>query len=414
MADKGRYWANINGKTMNTWKQKSSWLAVAGTSLMLAACGGDSSSSSGGLSLEPLTYTGAETEAAINADNYQAIAEETHGVVLAKLAGDKLVDPLDGPGLRPIVGPRMVSEAVVDIQRSTLSAMNKDSEIRAAIAAPSGEVSSGEEYTHTYSTTIDGDCGGTATTEMRMTSSTKESGNLDTELAVSEQQSKAEITANFRDFCNTLADNETEIVLNGSLSRNDSYTDKEDEVTKTRSEDGRGSSSGKSTVTIAGNSYTVETAMRSRYHDDEVYVDLGEGASEYQYNPDTYVDESSEVVVISGAGISAKYTYNESCEVAAEDRNSIICTESEALQSGNSIYKIEGSIRNNTVYATVYLPDYGSVTVRNGSMPSVCEDYDALSNGELSINVGEIIIDYSSCSDEPVVTRDGVSDLMNR
>lgn len=388
---------------MNTWKQKSSWLAVAGTSLMLAACGGDSSSSSGGLSLEPLTYTGAETPAAITADNYQAIAQETHTVVLAMMAGDKLEDSGDFPGFVPGMGPMMMSEAVVDIQRSTLSAMNADSEIRAAMAAPIGG-----EYNTTA--TIDGSCGGTATAKLRMSERTSESDIPNTDLTISEEQFQIETTVSFRDFCNTVDENETEVVLNGSLSRNDSYTDNEDEGAKTRSGDGRYSASSKLTATIAGNSYTIETAERGRYHSDEVNV----GTSQRQFNPDTYVDESSEVVVISGAGVSAKYTDNRDCEVDAEDLSSTDCTTSKVLKSGDSTYKLEGPIYSSNIRATVYLPDYGSVYIQGGLVPSVCESYDALSNGDININFGDILINYNNCSDEPVVTYGGVSDLMQR
>lgn len=398
---------------MIIWKQKSSWLAVAGTSLMLTACGGDSSSSSGapggpslgGPSLEPLTYTGLETPAAITADNYKAIAQEAHTVVLAMLAGEKLEDSGDFPGFGPGMAPMMMSEAVVDIQRSTLSAMNADSEIRAAMAAPVGG-----EYNTTA--TVDGSCGGTATAKLRMSKRTAESIDPGTELTISEEQFQMETTLSFRNFCNTLDDNETEVVLNGSLSRSDSDTEKEDEIARTRSDGRRYSASSKLTATIAGNSYTVETAVRNRYQSDEVNT----STPQRQYNPDTFVDEISEVVVISGAGVSAQYTNNNVCEVDAEDLSSLNCTTSKVLKSGNSNYKLEGSIDNSNINATVYLPDYGWVTISSSyrNIPSACESYDALSNGDLIINGGDTLINYKGCSDQPVVTYHGVGDLMKR
>lgn len=377
---------------MNNWKQKSSWLAVAGASLVLAACGGDSSSSDG-LSLKPLTYNGVETPASITNDNYEAIAEETHNVVLGVLAGRDLqgFSYVDGP-MGP--GPFRVSKAVADIQVAALAA-----------PAPTGEASG--EMTGTSRAELEGECGGTVATEMRMTFKSGTSGELDSEDPDTEEHYNGEdISAVFRDYCTYMDDGVTEIVINGKVSGNSTYNYKENNVAQTRTSDGQEEAAGKLSVLVAGEKFTVETASSGRYHADQTKVATGEDSSRYEYNPDTYIDETYRVIQVSGAGVAGKYTYNEDCEVNPDNLANTICTDSEVINAGGVNYMIEGDIHSGNINAAIYLPEYGSVRVYDtSSVPALCDDYSGFESGGLDIvedsDTGIYIrIQYSGCLDE--------------
>ncbi|UXD88387.1 hypothetical protein [Thalassolituus hydrocarboniclasticus] len=384
---------------MNNWKQKSSWLAVAGASLVLAACGGDSSSSDG-LSLKPLAYNGVETPASITDNNYEAIAEETHNVVLAMLAGNDLQQFGAGP-----MGPMSVSKAVADIQAAALAA-----------PAPTGEASGGEEWSSTERVVLDGECGGTVESEFTETEKSTYSEDFRSESSgVSGEDFSVEMSAVFRDYCTYMDDDVTEIVINGKSSGGFSNSEKEDYAAQTRTADGQGKVSGKLSVLVDGEKFTVETASSSRYHADRTKVAIGEDSYRYEYNPDTFIDETYAVVQVSGSGVAGKYTYNETCEVDPEDLSDIDCTDSTVINAGGLNYKIEGGIYSGSINATIYLPEYGSVGVSHaGSVPALCDDYSGFGSGGLSINSGDVTISYSGCAAEPVVTRGGVSEVMVR
>lgn len=315
------------------------------------------------------------------------------------MAGNDLQQIGAGP-----MGHMRASKAVADIQAAALAA-----------PAPTGEASGGQEWSDTEREVLDGECGGTVESEFTMTQKSTYSEDIGSEASgVSGEDFSVEMSAVFRDYCTYLDDDVTEIVINGKSSGGFNRSKKEDDAAQTHTADEQSKASGKLSVLVAGEKFTVETAMSSRRHADKTNVATGEDSSRYEYNPDTFIDETYVVVQVSGSGIAGKYTYNETCEVDPEDLSDTDCTDSAVINAGGVNYKIEGYIDSDEVDATIYLPEYGSVTVYDTSSPALCDDYSGFESGALSINDGEISISYSGCAAEPVVTRGGVSEVMVR
>ncbi|PHS60927.1 MAG: hypothetical protein COB09_19265 [Thalassobium sp.] len=399
---------------MISLKQKTSWLAVASASLALAACGGDSSSSSDNLSLDPLTYTGSDAEATVSTDNYNDIAQKVHAVTLAMVAGNSLQSiGFGGPGGPMIPGPRMLSKAVSNVQASVLAEASSLSKTAAASAPAGVLVTSSNGRSYTSSNTAEGECGGSASFETTFTIKSTASEDDDEASPVDSvgEDSGEDISVTFKDYCAYLDDDVTEIMLNGNMTMNYAYSSQYDYVNDTRSVDGTETGSATLRVAIGDDQVVVKSAIKGRNHADYSY---DEELDDDVYNPDTFVDDSARVLQISGNGLSGKHTYTESCDVDPEDPTDTTCTESEVINVGGTNYKLEGyASPYGGVYLTVYLPTFGSVIVRSGSSsPALCDNYAGFESGSLSVNNGEISITYSGCDAEPVVSYSGNSDLM--
>lgn len=403
---------------MDNLKKKVVWTAVITASVMLASCGDDSSSSGLSVSVKDLEYTGLETAATIDSDNYLNIAAAAHGVTLGLLTDDYIGYfgvPYAASVSGSTVSNKQVSQLFDALQKNLLQKFAEQSGSGTLAEAPSAVLSTRtvtNEFRNEY--TIEGECGGSASmvSVVKNTETKTDDDEADPEIDsyVIDQGEDMEISYN--DYCVYLDDDVTEVVVNGSGEFKYNSLEENDSVART--DDREYAYDGVSSVkaVIGSSSFTLGMTYDYERSYDRAYDSV---SGDYLYDPDTYVEENKNNYVVSSSAGTGYYTYTESCTVDEADYSSIDCEEAELLEIDGVTYKIDGYADNEgDVNVNVYLAGYGYVSVLDGtSYPVLCSDGSGIESGQLVINSGEITIDYSGCT-SATVTYGGNTEIIEQ
>lgn len=390
---------------MTSWKLKASCLAIASASLMLAGCGEDSNDS--GLSV--LKYTGSDTEATVDATNYEDVAAQTSAVVLS-LAAQNVIGDAAWDGIYSS-GPR--SAQIADAVKQAEAAVRAASKNGTTTSAPAGIVeTSGGSMTSKSSGTFEGECGGVATYSRTMTNGGSYSYETDENATPVDKESNEygeDSTYSFNNFCfeYSYGEDVTEVVVNGSMNMSFQNSREYDNAADSSVESGGYNGNGSFTVLLAEKTYSVKQVFEQKYYAERAY---SEEMEEDLFNPDTYLNKSYGTYLVTGEGVSAKASYENTCHVT-EDLTDTDCDENNVISVAGKNYKYDGYVGvdyGTYVYGSLselFLPQYGSVSVSYNNL-TLCEDYKGFASGSISINGGDIVIDYSNgCDVAPTVTQ---------
>lgn len=405
---------------MDNLKKKVVWTAVVAGSVMLASCGGDSSSSSSSsglsVSVKDLEYTGLETAATIDADNYLEIAAAAHGVTLGLMTEDYIGyygTPYAASVSGSTVTAKQASQVFDALQKDLLQKLaeqeGSQTEAPSAVLSTSTQT---DDYQYEY--TVEGECGGSVSmvSDGEYTYSYSEDEDATPEIDTRLETEGEDVEISYNDYCVYLDDDVTEVVVNGSGEIEYNYLEERDYVADTyHVENGYEGISSVDAV-IGEASFSLGMTYQYEYMYDSAY---DSDSGNYLYDPDTYVRERKSNYAVSSPAGTGYYTYTESCSVDEADYSSTDCEDAELLEVDGVTYKIDGYAENDDgVNIDIYLADYGYVSVDDGtSYPVLCADGSGIESGQLTINSGEITIDYSSCT-SATVTYDGVGEIIEQ
>lgn len=403
---------------MYTFKKKLIWGAVAGASVILASCGSDSSSSSSGLSVKDLEYTGLESAASIDMDNYLEIATAAHGVTLGLLTED-YIGSYSSPfavAVSGTVSGKQVSEIYDAIQKDLFERMKEQSGSKNGVGDMPASVLSTRSETHQYDYvySVEGECGGSVEYSVDSEGIYENSEDYDADPVIdtySETEGE-DIKTSYNNYCVYMDDDVTEVIVNGSGTYRYDYFYSHDDTADTyhRENDNEGESS--VSVLIDDNTFTIASTYKYEANEDSEY---DADTSSYLYDADSFVREEKRNYAVSSPYGNGYYAYTESCSVDEADLSHFSCEEAELLEMHGITYKIDGSAHNEgDVSLDVYLGSYGYVTVVDGSsFPVLCDGAVGIESGQLLINGGDITIDYSGCS-SATVTYDGNAETIDQ
>lgn len=390
---------------MNT-KQTLLWAAMAASSVMLVACGGDSSSSSSSglsVSVKDLNYTGLETAAVIDSDNYLEIGTTAHQVAL-KLIGADYFNTIGMPYASAVqsedsnVSNAQVADIASAIYQDLKQKRSRDPADRQAVSMPvAAMIGGGSADTEKveWKSVDSGMCGGTLTREGVETRADTEA---DTEDFYTETDStESNETAVYNDYCMLMWPGSIEVTVNGRIESTSSSSERyrSDESGSTTQEINNNRDVGSLTLAFNGKSVRVDSTGSRRY-----FSDYDGPASEY--DPATFVDESKYNYAIIRATGSTYFSEVSSCEVDESDLSETICVSEKLFEIGNKVYKYEGFFYGggNIGLEPLFMPDYGYMDMTvDGSYPVLCAEAAGFSTGNLAINGGEITLDYPNCSE---------------
>ncbi|MBT12750.1 MAG: hypothetical protein CMI02_12040 [Oceanospirillaceae bacterium] len=387
-------------------------IATPVMALTLAACGSDDSSSSGprnysGLSVKPLTYSGAETDATISSTNFQDIAEAVHVVALSEMNSELITEMVPRTDLGEIVPPNIGDRriAVVGLQASLQKSIQLEPLAQRDIAAIDWpDVAENDvEYTAV------GECGGEADIHRVQTWEGTEEAESGTDNTFRSDTRNEEISVRLDDYCYYMRvdGQDVAVTTSGRMSSEASFFEESSDLNNTQSSSLISHEEGDLVMTMADNQF----AFASETDYNETY-DRTEDPStfEYTYDPDTYVNQRSTSFAMSSPGGTGYYTLVTSREVDPADNTELTerVTE-ELLEAGGQVLKYSGYVDDGfSAELEVYVPQYGLVSAENDTSLVMCNDGSGVESGSLNIDAGadmataEITIAYTSCSEASV------------